>query len=170
MLTLGSKCQGDAPAPFGTLPPASQIGANTFGCLVNGALCQPKGTTGTPNFSVVYDPIYNGGDLTITVDQIEGSHRRYLALLAAPIAGTGRYSFARPSGQCTAHYTEMPAMPDGCNVLYSDQDVAYRTGQLTITRLDMQARIVAGTFNLKLLKAGGCDTIRITQGRFDARF
>ena len=169
VLVQGSKCQSNVPVPTSQLPPATQTGANTFGCIVNGALCKPDGNAGSPNFSVMYDPVHNGGDLTISVDQIEGDHRRFLTLLAAPVTGTGRYSFARPSGECTAHYAETPALPAGCNVLYSDQEVAYRTGQLTITRLDMRARIVAGVFALKLLRAG-CDTIRITQGRFDARF
>jgi hypothetical protein len=169
LLLQAAKCQKDVLAPADQLPPATQLGANTFGCLVNGALCRPKGNTGTPNFSVQYDPTANGGDLNLHVTQIEGEHERYFTLLAAPVTGTGTYSFARPTGPCAVHYVQTPAAPNGCTQLYSDQAVAYRSGQLTITRLDTQARIIAGVFNLQLLRAG-CDTIRITQGRFDAQF
>lgn len=169
LLVQGSKCEKDSFVPADQLPPATQTGANTFGCLVNGALCRPKGTTGTPNFSVLYDPIANGGNLSISATQIEDGHRRYITLLATAVTGTGNYSFARPNGIASAHYVETPVAPNGCTQLYSDQDVAYRRGYLTIARLDGQARVIAGTFDLQLLEAG-CDTIRITQGRFDARF
>ena len=39
-------------------------------------------------------------------------------------------------------------------------------GQLTVTRLDTKAGIVAGTFHFKLWQPG-CDTIKVTQDRFD---
>ena len=40
-----------------TLPPVTQIGANTFGCLVNGKVFVPKGYTNPkPNFRVIVDP------------------------------------------------------------------------------------------------------------------
>jgi len=40
---------------------------------------------------------------------------------------------------------------------------------LEITKFDTRARIISGTFNFKLLQAG-CDTLKSTQGRFDAKF
>ena len=43
-------------------------------------------------------------------------------------------------------------------------------GQVTITRLDTVARIVAGTFEAKLKEDGGPDSLNITQGRFDFKF
>jgi len=45
----------------------------------------------------------------------------------------------------------------------------YTKGDLTITRLDLQAGIIAGTFNFVLDQAG-CDTLKITQGRFENKF
>jgi hypothetical protein len=41
-------------------------------------------------------------------------------------------------------------------------------GQLVITRLDMSAGIIAGTFSFTLAQTG-CDTIKVTQGRFDKK-
>lgn len=47
--------------------------------------------------------------------------------------------------------------------------MAYITsGTLTITRLDQQAGIIAGTFSFTLAQPG-CDTIKVTQGRFDKK-
>ena len=169
-LTQCSKCKNDpAPAdPASQLPPATQTGANTFGCLVDGKPYTPKGSTGTSNFNVMYDPVLNGGDLIIAADRIEGSRQWYITILAAPVTTIGKLSFSRPNGACKALYADTPA-PSACNLIYSDRDVSYRSGQLEITRFDTRARIVSGTFNFKLLQAG-CDTLRITQGRFDAKF
>ena len=55
----------------------------------------------------------------------------------------------------------------GCD-LNSDDPGTYHKGMLTITRLDLQAGIVSGTFTFTLAKPG-CDTIRVTQGRFDRK-
>jgi len=45
-----------------SLPPATQTGANTLGCLVNGKVFVPKGHggTGRPNPHVQYDYDLNG--------------------------------------------------------------------------------------------------------------
>jgi hypothetical protein len=170
-LTQCSKCKNDpAPQdPAAQLPPATQTGAGTFGCLINGQAWTPKGNVGSSNFDVVYDPTFRGGDINIGAYRIADGRQQYFAISAAPVTGTGVYSFARPMGVCTATYTDTPGASNGCNLITSDQDVAYRSGQLEITKFDARNRIVSGTFSFKLLQAG-CDTLRITQGRFDAKF
>ena len=42
-------------------------------------------------------------------------------------------------------------------------------GELIITKLDKNAGIISGTFNATLYKPG-CDTLKITDGRFDMKF
>ena len=44
----------------------------------------------------------------------------------------------------------------------------YSTTSLIITRLDRAAGIISGTFAFTLAKPG-CDTVRVTQGRFDKK-
>ena len=63
LLTQCSKCKNDPQPndPASQLPPATQTGANTFGCLVNGQPYTPKGNTGASNFGVTYDPSFRGG-------------------------------------------------------------------------------------------------------------
>ena len=52
-------------AELAKLPPITQTGANTFGCLVNGKAYIPSGNDGWfPNFDVIPDPI----DSSLTVD------------------------------------------------------------------------------------------------------
>jgi len=45
------------------LPPATQVGANTFGCLLNGKVWLPKGNNSISNYSFSYDPIMQRGYL-----------------------------------------------------------------------------------------------------------
>ncbi|MDU0369639.1 hypothetical protein ACFPAF_04475 [Hymenobacter endophyticus] len=47
--------------------------------------------------------------------------------------------------------------------------VNIRTGTLTLTRYDPVARIAAGRFAFTLYEPG-CDTLRVTDGRFDVQF
>ncbi|WP_310394080.1 DUF6252 family protein [Hymenobacter sp.] len=170
LLTQCSKCKNDPRPrdPAAALPPATQTGANTFGCLVNGQPYTPKGNNGTSNLYILYDAGFRGGALGIQTYRIDGNRRQYLSIDMAPVTTTGIYSFARPAGICTANYADTPGVANGCNLIYSDQDVAYRSGQLAITKFDTRNRIVSGTFSFKLLQAG-CDTLKVTQGRFDAK-
>ncbi len=52
--------------------------------------------------------------------------------------------------------------------LSSDDKGTYHKGTLTITRFDLNAGIISGTFDFVLAKPG-CDTIKVTQGRFDRK-
>ncbi|UOQ73225.1 hypothetical protein [Hymenobacter cellulosilyticus] len=58
------------------------------------------------------------------------------------------------------------SIPFPCNSYDGNQLPDYRRGSLTITRLDLTAGIISGTFSFTLYKPG-CDTIRVTNGRFD---
>ena len=62
LLGLGQCTKDD---PEASLPPATQTGANTFGCLVNGQVWTPKGNNGSSNYSVSYDPTYRKGTLNV---------------------------------------------------------------------------------------------------------
>ena len=60
---LGASCKKtNTPSPTDQLPPTTQTGANTFGCLVNGKVWIPKGyeCNTKPNPSITYDFDFNG--------------------------------------------------------------------------------------------------------------
>jgi hypothetical protein len=85
-------------------------------------------------------------------------------MFANQMTQPGKYFFANQM-QTRASYD------DGQTRCYwNSRDVAtiYRRGVLTITRLDLTAGIVAGTFAFTLYKPG-CDSVRVTNGRFDYR-
>jgi hypothetical protein len=56
----------------------------------------------------------------------------------------------------------------GCYWNSQNSATKYGRGTLTITRLDLKAGIISGTFDFTLYRPG-CDSIRVTAGRFDKR-
>ena len=47
-----SQCKKNDINPVDQLPPATQTGANTFGCLVNRQVWLPKGNNGNANYTL----------------------------------------------------------------------------------------------------------------------
>jgi hypothetical protein len=156
-----SQCKYNDPAPADQLPPATQTGANTFGCLVNGQPWTPQGFNGTPNYSATYDRTYHGGAFDVRAYRISdsGANREYIYVYADSVQGPGNYSLVNVK-KAAPTYTAVP----GCD--YNRDPTTYRRGTLTLTRLDLQARIVSGTFEFTLAQPG-CDTVKVTHGRFD---
>jgi hypothetical protein len=169
LLTQCSKCKNDpAPAdPAAQLPPATQTGAGTFGCLINGQPYTPQGRVGLgPNFDVSYDPGFNGGDLVVRTYRLYSNNikQQYLGINGRNISSTGTYLFGL-SRDANVFFTD-----DGrqapCDNYDSHRSDTFTKGTLTVTRLDLQAGIISGTFNFIIAKPG-CDTLKITHGRFD---
>ena len=157
-----SQCKKNDPDPVSQLPPATQTGANTFGCLVNGQPWTPRGSDGTSNYTVSYDQNIYSGSLEVKVYRLSGGFGQFINFGCDSISTTGIYSLNRPSR--SAFFTDTES-PSACQN-YDGQLGQYRRGNLTITRLDRAAGIVSGTFAFTLYKPG-CDSVRITQGRFD---
>ena len=161
-----SQCKKTDADPASQLPPATQTGANTFGCLVNGQPWTPKGYNGTSNYSVSYDSGLNGGvfDLAVYRYDTGSSKEQYMYLYANQAAKAGTYSLQ--SARRTIALFEDDRT--NCSWRSNDTVTTHCRGTLTITRLDLQAGIIAGTFAFTLYKPG-CDSVRVTQGRFDKK-
>ncbi len=168
LLTQCTNCKGTDPTPEEQLPPATQTGANTFGCLLNGQPWTPKGNGGFSNFSVTYDPTYKGGNLDIRAYRYldQSGKFQYITLGGDRISQVGVYPFLL-QGDRTIYFTDT-SKNSPCNDYSAPPTLTYRTGSLTVTRLDMRAGIISGTFEFTLAKPG-CDTIKVTQGRFDKK-
>src|SRR6267154_2475104 len=84
---------GVLPTPKEVLPAATQTGANTFGCLVNGKVWLPKGNNGTSNLSLSYDPILNNGtfDLRSYRYPDNSTQVQYVILSSDSLSATGIY-------------------------------------------------------------------------------
>ena len=159
-------CQKNDPSPVEQLPPATQTGANTLGCLINGHPWTPQGNNGSSNYSVSYDPSFRLGTLNIAAYRYANSQAKQEALGVfsdSLLPSTGRYRL-QTSGHHGAGYVNGP----GNCTYYSTDATTYCRGELVITRLDRQAGVISGTFAFTLAKSG-CDTVRITNGRFDKK-
>ena len=161
-----SQCKKKSdPAPMDQLPPITQTGANTFGCLVNGQAWMPKGYNGTSNYSVSYDKGINGGIFSLQTYRYPDASNTFqsIALDVSSNLQVGSYSFQNPQ-RTRAVFNDTGR----CYWSSADSATIYRRGTLTISRLDLQAGIISGTFAFTLYKPG-CDSIRVTQGRFDKK-
>ena len=162
-LLLG--CKKNEPAPADQLPPATQTGANTLGCLVNGQPWTPQGFDGSSNYSISYDQNpYGVIDLqNYRYQQQPIDNYQYLILFARELRSPRSYDLRDLVNTRISWKDRLT----GCD-FNSDDANTYHKGTLTITRLDLQAGIISGTFDFVLAKPG-CDTVRITQGRFDKK-
>lgn len=149
------------------LPPATQEGKNTCGFLVNGKVWLPKGRRGdgSPNLRWWYDPGYSNGTFNINgfrYDDKEGNKFTGFVIAIDNFSKAGTYNLntaGRVSGY--SDYNK------NC-IYYPEDTIAGHNNQITITRFDLPNRIIAGTFQFTLFKPG-CDTVRITDGRFDVK-
>ncbi|MGC4023081.1 MAG: hypothetical protein QM734_14620 [Cyclobacteriaceae bacterium] len=146
-----------------TLPPATQTGANTFGFLLNGKVWLPKGNDGFPNLRPTYDPNFHGRPiLNIYSYRIESdADLQYMGLGISGLYSPGIYTIAKEGDAKGWLATTL-----GCNYKIGDSTV-FQNGTIMITKLALP--IISGTFDFILCKPG-CDTIKITQGRFDFKF
>ena len=166
LLGLSQGKKKDDPDPAGQLPPATQNGANTVGCLLNGQAWAPSGNGNSKNFFIDYDTGYPGGLFNMTVDRYldnTPNGYQYLSVYVNPMPQTGIYDLSNLT-QTRVSFSNRSV---GCS--YESRDSGtYCRGKITITRLDTQARIISGTFEFTLAKPG-CDTLKFTQGRFDKK-
>ncbi|WP_019946386.1 hypothetical protein [Hymenobacter aerophilus] len=145
------------------LPAETTTGARTFGCLVNG---KPFTASG---INRVHGDWLTLNTLGISADTKNSGEEATIGLLLTGILTDEKVYPLRPKDVgfppstlvgFVARYTG-----SGC-----DYDGSFtKKGILTLTRYDPVARIAAGRFAFTLYQPG-CDTLRVTEGRFDVTF
>lgn len=169
-------CSGNCKKP-GTeeeqLPPITQNGANTFGCLINGKVWLPKGWDGRfPNSRITIDPTYADGDLTVRVYRIDGGINLSMSLTSDSIKNTGTYQI----GTLTRAFFVIIKSDIASGSWYCNANNGWGggnpnniSGYIKITRYDLVNRIFSGEFEITFnnIDCGLGDPVRITQGRFD---
>lgn len=161
-----NSCRSEDPTPLEQLPPATQEGLNTLGCLVNGKAWLPDGSDGNhgSNLSVSYTssttPDGLGGHFDLRTYRYTKDTDQYINLYARNLH-VGVYLI-------TDTVNTRVWLEDGKTGCYyeSRRYTTYRAGNITITKIDTRKGIIAGTFEFTLV-VPGCDTLRVTDGRFD---
>jgi len=146
------------------LPPITQEGANTFGCVINGKIYLPKGfEQNKPNFQMIVDPTFNG-NLNIRTFRKENGVTQSFGFTCYSVIGTG--AFELPGDIYPLYAKDLNS--NDCYFVTSNNN--FRSGIVNISRYDLANGIISGTFEFKLYDDQiSCDTIFITQGRFDKK-
>ena len=172
-LTLSISCKKEKKVDqLSLLPAATQTGANTFGCLINGMAFTPRRDP---------DPFHSASPALAASYKYDYGKKAYAFTI-----GTSHYTNSN-NIKTIGIVTDSLKIHEGETLLlskvstpgfasagylfntsdYDTNDNA--TGQLTITHLDTVRQIISGTFNFKAVGRAG-DTVRITNGRFDVHY
>ncbi len=151
--------------PVDALPPATQIGAQTFGCLVDGKPFFPdRFGSGTP--SAFYQNI--NGFFTLGISATRRAADPWITV------GLGAQDIESLTTKDYVLGTENSGFFAGYYLLDAGLELRVWTldsepGKLTITRFDEQQFIISGTFEFTVLDNDGKE-IKITDGRFDLNY
>jgi len=158
------------PIDYTVLPPDTQEGKNTFGCLVNGEVWVPR----VPIFAVT---IY---DKAISFDESKGLGYGYgtFRLVDAPIDDWMSLSFGFTFFEPSVFHTT----PDGSDsslfrvkfqrgnsgYYKPDYSVPLASNTWKVTKVDTVNNFISGTFEFTLIdETNPNDTLKFTEGRFD---
>jgi hypothetical protein len=162
------------------LPPATQTGANTMGCLVDGkawlpAPIKPGLLSGPPSNPIYarYQPSRYQSPLDLSFHQ---ASKTSISIWVPNLQQTGTIHFnqtiLKRQGNSTLFSHFYPYAMYSSHITYPTTYSATDSsshGQLTITRLDTVKNTVSGTFAFTGRALDGA-TIEVTEGRFDVQF
>lgn len=152
--------------PEPQLPPETQTGANTFGCIVNGKLWLPFQEDGSPAINA-----YLGSSGTFALAAFlevgkTNTGGKISNSIALGLKGLNKIGIYYLDERNT--YIDYANKQIKCYYLCYNKPSFYYTGKIEITRFDLGNNIVSGKFEATL-KVPDCDTIKITNGRFDVK-
>ena len=176
-----SKDDPKPPEPASLLPPETQTGANTFGCLINGKLLIPRDGTGT--FGSTYNGmILWGGYPALAYNEIDVHDYKsirtasiYIHIQSLDQLGVGNYIIDESNGLTSIdglnhNYIHCRIFNEATNS-YQNYRSYQNSGLLKITSFEYVPsvkRMVSGTFSCKVRSTSNPnDEIEITLGRFD---
>ena len=150
---------GDEPkTELEKLPPPTQTGKNTFGCLVNGKAMVAKS-------SVDLVAIYQGGGIQIGGHLVKnGLIQNILMIVLDPIEAGVEYDLTNLPDKKVDLNSKLNDLP----TCYYEFENTYE-GSIIFSKIDRTNFIVSGTFEFSTVTVG-CDTVRITDGRFDIQY
>jgi len=162
-------CKKNTPA-IDQLPPATQTGARTFGCLVNGKVFKPKGDLFTgPRLSCAYQ--YNNGGYSFQLHAKQDIGNGLLSIGvftdSLPISQGVIIKLSEPDVKGKSYGLHGKYTPEGLGSLYYTQPGG--TGELHITKFDETNRIVSGTFWFDAVNSNG-EKVQVREGRFDMHY
>ncbi len=166
LLFLGASCNNNdddgSTNPSDQLPPATEVGAQTFGCLVDGEVFLPK-TIGQNRLTAFnqlingkYNLVISSSNSEETDINIQGSKLDAIVEGEYPLGSEGEGKF---------NVVHIMGINNDTKILSTSDS---RPGILVITNHDHEKFILSGTFSY-VVQHNGQDII-VTQGRFDVKY
>lgn len=157
------------------LPPITQTGAYTFGCLLDGEVWLPKHYSN----SIINPPVvlqaaldsWNGNLFQVTANhkrKDDNSIDELIALYTFPdiIRDTAYFDDSDTGRIIRYNYSPFRGGP-----LKRYKTISSKSSWVYLSRFDTISRIASGTFSAVLInKDDNSDTVRIREGRFDVPF
>jgi hypothetical protein len=169
MLTANCCEKDDEPSQ---LPPITQTGEETFGCMINGELWLPHGSFPSPATWVKLS--VESTKLPYRFWQIEteqgaasstGFHITENIMKEGTIPLLDKSTENKDSVIYAWHYSKTIGVEPGKNLFEVE---SIESGELTITKLDTINRIISGTFYFDAYNPDGLK-VEVREGRFDLK-
>ena len=156
--------------PVDQLPPATQTGANTAGCLVNGEPFTPKGYITGGNL-----PRYYNGDVFLLgiIRRGEDNTRRGILIELQPLEiplEVGKFYLLNTeifNDTIRTGIYHIGSAPPPRPGFYQTNDSI--TGELIITHHDFDNAILSGVFWFDAVNSEG-EIVEVREGRFDVKY
>ena len=166
--TMCCKKTDSLDAELAKLPPITQTGANTFGCLVNGKAVTPNSSClgCPPPLEGGYDPSPNG-QFSLTCYYSNGTKAIIIGLDS--IFSYSNYNIINLSNRNVrvSHFNR--SVVDSCQFIGSLDSFKSISGNINLTRVDVPNGVFSGTFEFTI-DTKDCGYYKITNGRFDYKF
>ena len=173
-LTLSCCNKDDDKTPIEQLPPATTTGANTAGCLVNGQAFLPKGSSQFgPTLSCFYQQDQHGYHFGLSIVEKGSKEDKTVNISLNPnqLVENSTYTLGLKTNNGTSYNSNFGEYIIYYAIVNAIQytTTATVTGELKITKLDTQQRIISGTFWYDAINSDG-EKVEIREGRFDMRY
>jgi hypothetical protein len=152
--------------PIDQLPPATQTGEQTFGCLINGEPFVPH-SFGTNAPNAFYQFVDGAYTLSIYGSINGGTNLKSINVGAIEVQEALEEQMYNLNEEESGNY--FGEYNIGGGIIFSGSTNMNNPGILTITNFDQDNFIISGTFSFTVIDNEG-NEINITNGRFDMHY
>ena len=165
-LALNTSCdKNDDPSPIEQLPPATQTGAQTFGCLINGEAFVPA-LFGRNSPRAFYQFVRGAHTFNISGRRDKDGKLYSVAIGGIDVQPLEETTYSLIEEETGNRYGEYKI--DG-GLQYNGITSTQNPGKLYIDHLDEEKGIISGRFEFTVYDNNG-NEIKITDGRFDMNY
>lgn len=171
LFTILSSCNNDD-NPFSgkdQLPPETQVGANTAGCLLNGEVFIPHQEGLSPALNCNYEFLEGEFYFNLYFSDLRGTGLKTISVRTSKINLESNNNYILNQENTIFEPFTGGGGFYGINATNYFYTNTIKNGNLNITRLDIQNSIISGTFWFDAVNMNG-EVVEIRQGRFDMKF